>query len=107
MYPYERAIKFVKDIRRLGVSEDGKSYLDQFRVLITEIGNTLGYVRMVRSAAMYYCSEAANYLPDLNYEDIISFAKCAGKDSYPINQSFIDSHLKKGNLMSIMYINTV
>ena len=42
MYPYERAAKFVKDIRRLGVSDSGRSFLDQFRVLITEIGNALG-----------------------------------------------------------------
>ena len=27
--------------------------LNQFRVLITEIGNALGYVRMVRSAGTY------------------------------------------------------
>jgi WASH complex subunit 7 len=41
-YPYERAEKFNKDIRKLGVTEDGKTYLDQFRQLITEIGNALG-----------------------------------------------------------------
>ena len=46
MYPYERAAKFVKDIRRLGVSDSGRSFLDQFRVLITEIGNALGYVAL-------------------------------------------------------------
>ena len=28
-YPYERAEKFNKDIRKLGISEDGHSYLDQ------------------------------------------------------------------------------
>ena len=45
MYPYERAASFVKDVRRLGVGDDGKSFLDHFRVLVTEIGNALGYVR--------------------------------------------------------------
>lgn len=70
MFPYERAAKFVKDIRRLGVN-DGMSFLDQFRILITRIGNALGYVRMVRSAAMHYCSQAVKYLPEL--EDTISF----------------------------------
>jgi hypothetical protein len=39
-------------------------------------GNALGYVRMVRSASMYYCSEAVKYLPD--FDDIISFEDCAG-----------------------------
>jgi WASH complex subunit 7 len=76
MYPYERAVKFVKEIRKLGTNEAGKSFLDQFRILITEIGNALGYVRMVRSASMYYCSEAVKYLPD--FEDIIEFKAHAG-----------------------------
>jgi hypothetical protein len=39
-------------------------------------GNALGYVRMVRSASMYYCSEAVKYLPD--FDDIINFEDCAG-----------------------------
>lgn len=66
MYPYERSLNFVRDIRKLGVSDTGKTFLDQFRILITEIGNALGYVRMVRSASMYYCSEAVKYLPDMD-----------------------------------------
>ena len=76
-YPYDRALKFVRDIRKLGVSEAGKTFLDQFRILITEIGNALGYVRMVRSASMYYCSEAVKFLP--HFDDVISFEQHAGK----------------------------
>jgi hypothetical protein len=53
------------------VNEQGKSFLDQFRILVTEIGNALGYVRMVRSASMYYCSEAVKFLPDI--DKVISF----------------------------------
>jgi WASH complex subunit 7 len=53
------------------VNEQGKSFLDQFRILVTEIGNALGYVRMVRSASMYYCSEAVKFLPDI--DRVISF----------------------------------
>jgi WASH complex subunit 7 len=78
-YPYDRAMKFVKDIRKLGVNDEKKTFLDQFRILITEIGNALGYVRMVRSASMYYCSEAVKFLPEL--DDIISFEQHAGKGS--------------------------
>lgn len=37
MYPFERAEKFTKSIRKLGVVED-MTYLDQFRELITQIG---------------------------------------------------------------------
>lgn len=75
-YPYDRALKFARDIRKLGVNENGKSFLDLFRITISEIGNALGYVRMVRSASMYYCSEAVKYLPEL--DDIISFKEHAG-----------------------------
>ena len=75
-YPFERAASFTKDIRKLGVTE-GKTFLDQFRVLITEIGNALGYVRMVRSAGMKSCSEAAAFLPDLDL--LKSFRDMAGE----------------------------
>lgn len=37
-YPYDRAEKFNKGIRKLGLTPDGHSYLDQFRTLITQIG---------------------------------------------------------------------
>ena len=38
-YPVARAERFNKVIRNLGSSPDGLSYLDQFRILITQIGN--------------------------------------------------------------------
>lgn len=38
-YPFERAEKFNKGIRKLGLTPDGHTYLDQFRVLISQIGN--------------------------------------------------------------------
>jgi hypothetical protein len=37
-YPYDRADKFNKGIRKLGLTPDGESYLDQFRTLITQLG---------------------------------------------------------------------
>ena len=37
-YPFERAEKFNKGIRKLGLTPDGHTYLDQFRVLISQIG---------------------------------------------------------------------
>ena len=50
-YPYERADKFNKVIRKLGVSPDGLTYLDQFRILITQIGEWLFVV--------LYCVESS------------------------------------------------
>ncbi|XP_046682962.1 WASH complex subunit 4 isoform X1 [Homalodisca vitripennis] len=65
-YSYERAEKFNKGIRRLGVTQEGLTYLDQFRILITHIGNAMGYVRMIRSGGLHCCSTAIRYIPDLD-----------------------------------------
>jgi len=62
-YPSSRAVGFAREIRRLGVSPEGRTFLDHFRALITEVGNALGYVRMVRTAGMAYCGSAAKFLP--------------------------------------------
>ena len=37
-YPYDRAERFNKGIRKLGISSSGLSFLDQFRQLISQIG---------------------------------------------------------------------
>ncbi|KAG8233309.1 hypothetical protein J437_LFUL013779 [Ladona fulva] len=70
-YSYERAEKFNRGIRKLGITEDGLSYLDQFRNLISHIGNAMGYVRMIRSGGLHCCSNAMCFIPDL--DDIVNF----------------------------------
>jgi len=55
----------------LGVAEDGSTFVDQFRQQVTEIGNALGYVRMVRSGGLHHCSNAIKFVPDL--ENMPSF----------------------------------
>ncbi|KPI92659.1 WASH complex subunit 7 [Papilio xuthus] len=66
MYLYKHAEKFNKGIKMLGLAEDGQSYLDLFRDLITQIGNAMGYVRMVRSGGRHCCSDATAFLPSLD-----------------------------------------
>lgn len=39
-YPYKRALSFNDNVRKLGLVEDN-SFLDLFRITITEIGKTL------------------------------------------------------------------
>lgn len=70
-YSFERADKFHRGIRKLGLSNDGQSYLDQFRLLISQIGNAMGFVRMIRSGGIHCCSNAIRFIPDL--DDIICF----------------------------------
>ncbi|OAD55585.1 WASH complex subunit 7 [Eufriesea mexicana] len=65
-YTYGRAEKFQKEIRKLGMTPDGLSYLDQFRQLITQIGNALGYVRLIRSGGLHASSNAISFLPNNN-----------------------------------------
>nr|CAD7441834.1 unnamed protein product [Timema bartmani] len=78
-YSYERADKFNKGIRKLGLAADGKSYLDQFRMLISHIGNAMGYVRMIRSGGLHCCSNAIRFIPDL--EDIVAFKELCTQDN--------------------------
>lgn len=64
-YPYDRACTFNRSIRRLGLDDKGQSYLDLYRILITQIGNAVGYVRMMQSGVVNCCSTASFYLPPL------------------------------------------
>uniref|UniRef100_A0A6V7IWT1 WASH complex subunit 4 N-terminal domain-containing protein n=1 Tax=Bracon brevicornis TaxID=1563983 RepID=A0A6V7IWT1_9HYME len=64
-YTYERAEKFQKGIRKLGMSAEGLSYLDHFRQLITQIGNALGYVRLIRSGGLHACANSVSFLPEI------------------------------------------
>ncbi|XP_071485715.1 WASH complex subunit 4-like [Diadema antillarum] len=78
MYPFDRADKFNKGIRKLGLTPEGDSYLDQFRNLISQIGNAMGYIRMIRSGGLRCCSNAIRFVPDL--EDIVSFEELVGEE---------------------------
>ncbi|KAK7791494.1 hypothetical protein R5R35_008848 [Gryllus longicercus] len=81
-YSYERADKFNKGIRKLGVTADGQSFLDQFRMLISHIGNAMGYVRMIRSGGLHCCSNAICFIPDL--EDIVCFEELCAEEGLSI-----------------------
>ncbi|KAK6627560.1 hypothetical protein RUM44_010038 [Polyplax serrata] len=77
-YSYERADSFNRAIRKMGLTPDGLSYLDHFRILISQIGNALGYVRMIRSGGMHWCSDSLNFIPDL--EEIFGYGEaCRGE----------------------------
>ena len=65
MYPYERAENMSRNIKRLGTTKQGTTYLDKFRALITHIGNALGYVRMIRSASWKDNANVVKYIPTL------------------------------------------
>lgn len=74
-YPYERAEKLSKDIKKLGtLGKKNLTYLDTFRQLISTIGNALGIVRMIRNASLKDNSNLIRFIPkiieDLKFEDV-------------------------------------
>ncbi|KAI2795690.1 hypothetical protein BLOT_016329 [Blomia tropicalis] len=91
-FPFERAEKFAKGIRRLGVASDGFTYLDKFRQLLTQIGNVLGFVRMLRSGALHCTSEIANFIPDLDdLRNGIKFEDLVRNEPITFNQETIEA----------------
>ncbi|CAO1421142.1 unnamed protein product [Diamesa serratosioi] len=68
IYSYERANAFNRDIKKLGLTNTGESFLDQFRKLVSHIGNSMGYVRMIRSGCNHVCANASVCLPALDDE---------------------------------------
>ncbi|KAH8366553.1 hypothetical protein KR084_003635, partial [Drosophila pseudotakahashii] len=50
-YPYERADSFLKKVRKLGCSGNGETYMDLFRKVITQVGNAVGYVRLLQAGS--------------------------------------------------------
>uniref|UniRef100_A0A7E4VJA4 Rif1_N domain-containing protein n=1 Tax=Panagrellus redivivus TaxID=6233 RepID=A0A7E4VJA4_PANRE len=65
MYPVKRADRFNVAIAKLGTSSDNKTFMDKFRELITQIGNTIGFIRLIRSGAVEASAYAAHFIPQL------------------------------------------
>uniref|UniRef100_H2ZAQ0 WASH complex subunit 4 n=1 Tax=Ciona savignyi TaxID=51511 RepID=H2ZAQ0_CIOSA len=98
-YPYERADRFNRGIRKLGLSPDGSSFLDQFPLLFSHICNAMGYIRMVRSGGLHCCNNAISFVPDL--EDIVNFEEIAKEEdiSSEVNTAFAHLDSVLGSLV--------
>ncbi|KNC56420.1 WASH complex subunit 7 [Thecamonas trahens ATCC 50062] len=94
VYPYERALQFHRDIRNLG-TQGGLSYLDQFRILITHIGNAMGYIRMIRSGGLHATASEIKFVPDI--VDMLAFQDMVVEDGLSAQSRdaarLLDSHL--------------
>eukprot|EP01129_Flabellula_baltica_P015634 TRINITY_DN8032_c0_g1_i1.p1 TRINITY_DN8032_c0_g1~~TRINITY_DN8032_c0_g1_i1.p1 ORF type:complete len:1108 (-),score=219.26 TRINITY_DN8032_c0_g1_i1:5-3328(-) len=66
MYPYDEAKELAKYIEGLGDTADGKTYLQAFRDLVTEIGNSMGFVRLIRSGGLLHTNNMIRFVPDLS-----------------------------------------
>ncbi|BFU21555.1 hypothetical protein EHI8A_011190 [Entamoeba histolytica HM-1:IMSS-B] len=69
----------IKEFKRLGLRKIkhnkkvvSSSYLDLFRMLITFIGNSIGFVRMIRTGGLMHCAKTIEFIPDLfNIPDFV------------------------------------
>ncbi|KAK9829570.1 hypothetical protein WJX72_006545 [[Myrmecia] bisecta] len=64
-YPLARAEQLAADLHRLGTTQAGLAYLNHLRRLVTEMGNALGLVRLLRQGSMRFAGSAASHLPNL------------------------------------------
>eukprot|EP00929_Paragymnodinium_shiwhaense_P087037 TRINITY_DN47360_c0_g1_i1.p1 TRINITY_DN47360_c0_g1~~TRINITY_DN47360_c0_g1_i1.p1 ORF type:complete len:1285 (+),score=290.81 TRINITY_DN47360_c0_g1_i1:32-3856(+) len=63
-YSWNRALETARHIRRLGQVK-GNTFLDKLRHVVTQIGNSFGYVRMVRNAGMRCAAGSLPYVDAL------------------------------------------
>ncbi|KAG5477781.1 hypothetical protein LSCM1_05080 [Leishmania martiniquensis] len=62
-YSVEQAEQLIREMDRLGVAHDGVSFLEKARQLISEMGNALGFMRMMRSGGLRAVAEGARFVP--------------------------------------------
>ena len=65
IYPFDRASAFAKEIKKLE-AESGNNGLDECRVIVSEIGNVIALVRMIRAAKRRVFSDEMQFLPCYN-----------------------------------------
>jgi WASH complex subunit 7 len=61
LFPYERAFNLSRTLRTL-VEE--VNYLETIRERITQIGNTLGFVRMIKNASLKDNQNLLKFIPN-------------------------------------------
>ena len=62
VYPFARASTFAQEFKKIK-SDSGNNGLDECRVIISEMGNTIALVRMIRAAKRNVCSDEMPFLP--------------------------------------------
>ncbi|CCD18076.1 hypothetical protein, conserved, partial [Trypanosoma vivax Y486] len=62
-YTLAQAEKFIREMRKLGVAHDGQTFIAKFCSLVSEIGNALAYMRMMRSGGLRAVADSAVFVP--------------------------------------------
>jgi WASH complex subunit 7 len=63
VYGFDRAHILNRDVKKLETFEDGKTLLDKICGLITQIGNLLGFMRMIKSGISHVNSNSISFMP--------------------------------------------
>jgi len=102
-------VKFNRGIRKLGLMADGvSSYLDQFRVLITHIGNALGLVRMVRSGGRLQAAATVRFVPEVGLTpDFVLLAAAEVAATTPGDGGQPPSGIETAAVMTDTYLSSV
>lgn len=77
MYNYDQAYALNRDIKKL----DNQTLLDKIRATITEIGNTIAYVRMIKSGICHVNSNSISFVPYDDDEDELEFMTMSENDN--------------------------
>ena len=64
IFPYNRAVSTMRNIIKLGNSEAGLTFLDKFRGLITQVGNAIAIIRMMKFASLNLTWTSTQFIPD-------------------------------------------
>mmetsp|Transcript_20449 Transcript_20449/g.44383 ORF Transcript_20449/g.44383 Transcript_20449/m.44383 type:complete len:1312 (+) Transcript_20449:63-3998(+) len=68
IYPFGRASTFAQEIKKLE-ADSGNNGLDECRVIISEMGNTIALVRMIRAAKRRVITDEMPFLPSYDTPD--------------------------------------
>lgn len=77
MYNFNQAHAFNRDIKKL----DNQTLLDKIRQTVTEIGNTMAYVRMIKSGICHVNSNSISYIPYDGDEEELEFMTMSENDN--------------------------
>jgi WASH complex subunit 7 len=72
-YDFKRALSFVEEFSQAVQTSQGMRKLEEFRLLITFIGNCIAFVRILRTASFNYLSKNIEFIPYIE-EITASFA---------------------------------
>ena len=76
-YRFESGRKLLRSLQKIGQLQNGRTYVDEFEQLITQIGNSLAFVRLLRSGAFHCSANSLKFIPDQEELADLSFEKMA------------------------------